>query len=43
MCGLAEGMALAEKAGLSQSILLEILNLGSLASPLVCGKGNGES
>ncbi|XP_071846382.1 cytokine-like nuclear factor N-PAC isoform X2 [Apostichopus japonicus] len=40
MCGLAEGMALAEKAGLSQSVLLEVLNLGSLASPLVCGKGN---
>lgn len=40
MCGLAEGMALAEKAGLNQGTLLEVLNLGSMASPLVCGKGN---
>ncbi|XP_041461180.1 putative oxidoreductase GLYR1 isoform X3 [Lytechinus variegatus] len=39
MCSFAEGMALADKSGLSQSVLLDILNLGSIANPLISGKG----
>ncbi|XP_071498370.1 cytokine-like nuclear factor N-PAC [Diadema antillarum] len=39
MCSFAEGMALADKSGLSQSTLLDILNLGSIANPLISGKG----
>ncbi|XP_030836527.1 putative oxidoreductase GLYR1 isoform X2 [Strongylocentrotus purpuratus] len=39
MCCFAEGMALADKSGLSQSVLLDILNLGSIANPLISGKG----
>lgn len=39
MASLAEGLSLAEKAGLDQYMLLEILNLGALACPLVSTKG----
>ena len=43
MCSFAEGMALADKSGLSQNTLLDILNLGSIANPLISGKGKGET
>ncbi|XP_072040841.1 uncharacterized protein [Amphiura filiformis] len=39
MCCFGEGMSLAEKAGLNQSNLLDILNLSMLSSPLIAGKG----
>ncbi|XP_033646289.1 glyoxylate/succinic semialdehyde reductase 1-like [Asterias rubens] len=39
MSGFAEGMALAERAGLSQDTLLDVLNLGAISSPLISGKG----
>ena len=41
MSGFAEGMALAEKAGLNQDTLLDVLNLGAISSPLISGKGKG--
>ena len=41
MSGFAEGMALAERAGLSQDTLLDVLNLGAISSPLISGKGKG--
>jgi 3-hydroxyisobutyrate dehydrogenase-like beta-hydroxyacid dehydrogenase len=34
-----EGMALADKSGLSQSDLLEVLSLGALANPMFALKG----
>lgn len=40
LAGLAEGMALADRAGLQQKDVLEILNLTTLACPLMKQKGN---
>ena len=42
MSGFAEGMAVADRAGLSQEMLLDVLNLGAISSPLISGKGKGE-
>ncbi len=39
LAGLAEGMALADRAGLQQKDVLEVLELTTLASPLMVGKG----
>ncbi|XP_038055751.1 glyoxylate/succinic semialdehyde reductase 1-like isoform X1 [Patiria miniata] len=39
MSGFAEGMAVADRAGLSQETLLDVLNLGAISSPLISGKG----
>ncbi len=39
LAGLAEGMALADRAGLQQKDILEILQLTSLACPLIQDKG----
>lgn len=35
----AEGMALADKAGLQQTHLLEVLGLGAMANPMFALKG----
>lgn len=43
LAGLAEGMALADRACISQKSMLEILELTSLNSPLLIEKGNGMS
>lgn len=40
LAGLAEGMALADRAGLQQKDVLEILALTSLACPALIDKGN---
>jgi len=40
MASLAEGFSLAEKAGLDQYMLLEILNLSPVACPMVDAKGS---
>lgn len=40
LAGLAEGMALADRAGLQQKDVLEILGLTSLACPALLDKGN---
>lgn len=40
LAGLAEGMALADRAGLQQKDVLEILSLTSLACPALIDKGN---
>jgi 3-hydroxyisobutyrate dehydrogenase-like beta-hydroxyacid dehydrogenase len=40
MAGLAEAMSLAEKIGLDQDELLQVLDLSSLASPIIRSKGN---
>lgn len=40
LAGLAEGMALADRAGLQQKDVLEILGLTSLACPALMDKGN---
>ena len=40
MASLAEGFSLAEKAGLDQYMLLEILNLSPIACPMVDTKGS---
>ncbi len=42
VAGVAEGMALADRAGLQQKDVLEILELTSLSSPLLLEKGKGE-
>ena len=39
MGAFSEGMALSDKAGLSQADVLEVLGLGALASPMVAAKG----
>ena len=39
LAGLAEGMALADRAGLQQKDVLEVLDLTSLACPLMINKG----
>lgn len=43
LAGLAEGMALADRACIPQQSMLEILELTSLNSPLLIEKGNGMS
>jgi len=42
MATLAEGMALADRAGLQQRDVMEILSLTSMACPLFLEKGNGK-
>jgi len=41
LAGMAEGMALADRAGLNQKDVMEILMLTSLACPLIREKGEG--
>ena len=41
VAGVAEGMALADRAGLQQRDVLEILELTTLSSPLLMEKGKG--
>lgn len=41
LAGLAEGMALANRAGISQKDLLDILGMTSLKCPLINDKGKG--
>ncbi|KAI8467003.1 MAG: NAD binding domain of 6-phosphogluconate dehydrogenase-domain-containing protein [Monoraphidium minutum] len=41
MAAVAEGFALAERSGLQQSDLLEVLGLGAMASPMISLKGPG--
>ncbi|XP_071951517.1 uncharacterized protein [Antedon mediterranea] len=41
VAGFSEGMALAEKAGLNQADLLEVIDLGAMSCPLFRGKGKG--
>lgn len=43
MATLAEGMALADRAGLQQRDVMEILALTNMACPLFLDKGNGEA
>ena len=42
LSALAEGMALADRAGLQQKDVMEILNLTSLACPIFQSKGSGK-
>lgn len=42
MASLAEGMAMAEKVGLDQEDVAEVLSLGSLSCPTVIHKSQGE-
>lgn len=42
MASLAEGMALAEKVGLDQEDLHEVLTLGALNCPTINHKGQGQ-
>ena len=39
LAGLAEGMALADRAGLQQKDVMEVLELTGLACPTILGKG----
>ena len=41
LAGVAEGMALADRAGLQQKDILEVLELTSLNCPTVLEKGQG--
>ena len=41
VAGVAEGMALADRAGLQQRDVLEILELTNLSCPLLLDKGKG--
>lgn len=41
LAGLAEGMALADRAGLSQKDLIDILGMTSLQCPMLIEKGKG--
>ncbi|XP_033125988.1 glyoxylate/succinic semialdehyde reductase 1-like isoform X2 [Anneissia japonica] len=41
VAGFSEGMALADKAGLNQADLLEVIDLGAMSCPLLRGKGKG--
>ena len=41
LAGLAESMALADRAGLQQKDVLEVLELTSLACPAILDKGKG--
>ena len=42
VAGVAEGMALADRAGLQQKDVLEILELTNLSCPLLLDKGKGD-
>ena len=42
VAGVAEGMALADRAGLQQRDVLEILELTNLSCPLLLDKGKGK-
>lgn len=42
IAGLAEGMALADRAGLQQKDVLEVMELTSLACPTMLEKGKGK-
>lgn len=42
LAGLAEGMALADRAGLQQKDVLEVMELTSLACPTILDKGKGK-
>lgn len=41
LAGLAEALALADRAGLCQKTMLEILSLSKTSSPLLMEKGKG--
>lgn len=41
LAGLAETLALGEKVGLQQEMILEVLGLLPIASPLIASKGDG--
>lgn len=41
LAGLAEGMALADRAGLQQKDVLEVMELTSFACPSILDKGKG--
>ena len=41
--GLAESLALAEKAGLDQDEVLTVLEMSALASPIISSKARGKS
>ncbi|KAJ8895248.1 hypothetical protein PR048_000573 [Dryococelus australis] len=43
LAGLAEGMALADRAGLQQKDVMEVLELTALACPMILEKGKGKS
>lgn len=43
MASLAEGMAMAEKVGLDQEDVAEVLSLGSLSCPTVIHKSQGRA
>ena len=43
IAGLAEGLALAEKVGIKQEDVLDILNLGELSCELLRTKGQGKA
>ena len=42
VAGLAESLALADKVGLDQDALLQILDLSVMSCPLIRAKGQGE-
>lgn len=41
LAGLAEGMALADRAGVSQRDMMDVLEMTSLNCPLLLNKGKG--
>jgi len=41
LAGLAEGMALADRAGISQKDMIDVLGMTSLQCPLLIEKGKG--
>lgn len=41
LAGIAEGMALADRAGLQQKDVMEVMELTSLACPFMLDKGKG--
>lgn len=41
LAGLAEGLALADRAGLQQKDVMEVLELTQLACPMLVDKGKG--
>lgn len=43
VAGLAESLALADKVGLDQDALLQILDLSVMSCPLVRSKGQGKT
>ena len=42
LAGLAEGLALADRAGLQQKDVMEVLELTHLACPMLVDKGKGD-